>query len=151
MTMAPPKSGTGGFRLALIKLWVRAHCTFYRLTNGRIGGKLGDSSILLLTTLGRKTGVRRTTPVIFLRTGRSYAIVASLAGADRHPGWYLNLEASHEANVQVMDKRIHVRAQTVDAERRRELWPQLVAIYPPYAEYQTRTTRVIPVVELFPV
>jgi len=118
----------GGFRLALIKLWVRAHCTFYRLTNGRVGGKLGDSPILLLTTVSRKSGVRRTTPVIFLPTDRSYAIVASLAGADRHPGWYLNLEASHAADVQVMDKRIHVRAQTVDAERRRELWAQLVAI-----------------------
>ncbi len=112
---------------------------------------MGNSSILLLTTMGRKTGVRRTTPVIFLPTGRSYAIVASLAGADRHPAWYLNLEAAREADVQILDKRIHVRAQTVDAERRWELWPQLVAIYPPYAEYQTRTARVIPVVELFPV
>lgn len=140
-----------GLRRVLIKFWVRVHCTFYRLTNGRVGGKVGESPILLLTTVGRKTGTRRTTPVIFLSTGRSYVVVASLAGADRHPGWYLNLEASHSADVQVMDKRIHVRAQTVDDERRRELWPQLVAIYPPYAEYQTRTTRVIPVVELFPV
>lgn len=151
MAKAPPKPEAGGFRLLLIKLWVRAHSLLYRLTNGRVGGKLGNCSILLLTTVGRKSGARRTTPVIFLPIGRSYAIVASLAGADRHPGWYLNLEASHEANVQIMDKRIHVRAQTVDVDRRRELWPQLVAIYPPYAEYQTRTMRVIPVVELFPV
>jgi deazaflavin-dependent oxidoreductase (nitroreductase family) len=150
MAKAPPKPELGGFRLALIKLWVRAHCILYRLTNGRIGGRLENSSILLLTTVGRKSGVRRTTPVIFLPTGRSYAIVASLAGADRHPAWYLNLEASHEADVQVLDKRIHVTTQTVDAERRKELWPELVAIYPPYAEYQTRTTRIIPVIELFP-
>ena len=149
--MASPNPEMKRFRPALIKLWIRAHCIFYRLTNGRVDGRLGDSSILLLTTVGRKTGARRTTPLIFLPTGRGYAIVASFAGADRHPGWYLNLEASHSADVQVMDKRIHVRAQTVDAERRRELWPQLVAIYPPYAEYQTRTTRLIPVVELFAV
>jgi len=150
MAVKPSKPELGGLRMALIKLWVRAHCMLYRLTNGSIGGRLGESPVLLLTTVGRKSGRQRSNPVIYLPTGRSYAIVASLAGADRHPGWYLNLEASHEADIQVLDQRMHVRAQTVDAARRDQLWPELVAIYPPYAEYQTRTSRVIPVIELFP-
>jgi len=151
MATAAPKPEMGGLRFALMKLSVRAHAFVYRLTDGRIGGEVGKSPILLLTTRGRKSGVQRTTPLIFLKTEKGYAITASNAGADRHPAWYLNLNASPEAEVQVLSRRFRVTAQTVDPKQRAELWPQLAAIYPPYIEYEKRTTRTIPVVELLPI
>lgn len=124
------------------------HCVLYRLTGGRIGGKLANSSILLLTTVGRKSGKRRTTPLIYISTERGYAVAGSFAGADRNPAWYINLEASHQADIQVLNRHLQVRAETVGGERRQLLWLQLVASYPTHAEYQTRTTREIPIVEL---
>ena len=132
--MPPPKPDLGDFNLAFMKLGARLHCFFYRLTGGRIGDK--NRSILLLTTVGRKSGKRRINPLIYVPTERGYAVAGSNAGADRNPAWYINLEASHQADIQVRHKRLHVRAETVGAERRKLLWPQLVAIYPP-----TRSTR----------
>ena len=76
MATAAPKPEMGGLRFALMKLSVRAHAFVYRLTDGRIGGEVGKSPILLLTTRGRKSGVQRTTPLIFLKTEKGYAITA---------------------------------------------------------------------------
>ena len=147
--MVPPKPEAGRFRLSL-KIFMGLHCLLYRLTSGRIGGKLSNCSILLLTTVGRKSGKRRTTPLIYIPTERGYALAASFAGADRNPAWYVNLDASHQADIQVLDQHLHVVAEIVGPERRQLLWQQLVSSYPPHAEYQTRTTREIPVVELTP-
>ena len=123
------------------------HTALYRLTGGWVGGWVGVP-ILLLTTKGRKSGRRRTQPLLYLETDNGYALVASYGGSDRHPDWYLNLEADPAVEVQVGPIRKRMRARTASPERRAELWPRLVAIYRQYDDYQRRTQREIPVVEL---
>jgi deazaflavin-dependent oxidoreductase (nitroreductase family) len=106
--------------------------------------------MLLLTTIGRRTNQLRTTPLLYLRDGKNLVIVASNGGAAKHPTWWLNLQARPRALVQVEDRRFAVRAhQASDAERDR-LWPLVVALYPPYAHYQARTARPIPLIVLRP-
>ena len=121
----------------------------YRLTGGRWLGRLPTGApICLLITKGRKSGQRRTVPLLFLEDGGDLVVVASQGGAPQHPGWYLNLTAGPVAEVQIGRRRIAVTARTVGAEDKAALWPRLVAIYPPYDAYQRRTTRSIPVVRL---
>jgi deazaflavin-dependent oxidoreductase (nitroreductase family) len=134
----------------MTRAFVGWHTALYRLTGGWVGGWVG-APILLLTTRGRKSGRRRTLPLLFLKTDRGYAIVASYGGSDRHPAWYLNLVAEPEVEIQVGPFRRKAIAETVDAERRAELWPKLLSLYRGYDDYQARTEREIPVVEITPV
>ena len=103
---------------------------------------------LLLTTVGRKSGRALTLPLIFGRSGPNYVIVASKGGAPAHPAWYLNLQANPEVQVQVKAEKFTARAHTAEAAERAALWPKMVEIYGPYAQYQTKTDRQIPVVVL---
>jgi deazaflavin-dependent oxidoreductase (nitroreductase family) len=135
----------------LFSNFTKLHAFFYRLTGGRIGAQMAGAPILLLVTKGRKSGQRRVSPLIYLKTDRGFAIVASHAGADKHPAWYLNiLAANGEAELYVGPDHLQVRAETVDAERHAALWPRLVDVYGDYALYQERTSREIPVVEMLP-
>lgn len=122
----------------------------YRATGGVLGARLGRIRILLLTTTGRKTGRRRTKPLLYLRDGERLALAASYGGRPHHPGWYLNLRAHPDAEVQIGRKRQRVRARDATAEERRELWSRFVETYPKYALYQAKTARRIPVVLLEP-
>jgi deazaflavin-dependent oxidoreductase (nitroreductase family) len=106
---------------------------------------------LLLTTVGRKTGKVLTMPLIFGRSGPDHVVVASKGGAPTHPAWYLNLQANPEVQVQVKAEKFKARAYTAGAEERAALWAKMVEIYGPYAKYQTKTDRQIPVVVLKPV
>jgi deazaflavin-dependent oxidoreductase (nitroreductase family) len=146
--MAPPKPTGRGASRQFTKLMTRVHNLIYRMSGGRIGGRMFNSPVLLLTTTGRRSGQRRTIPLLYLKTPDGYAIAASYAGADRHPAWYRNLESRPEATIQVGAEVVEVTAETADAERRAELWPKLVEMYPDYAVYQARTERDIPVVLL---
>ena len=145
----PDKPEKGTPQHQLFRGVTAMHTALYRLSGGLVGGWIGVP-ILLLTTRGRKSGRSRTQPLLYLRTDKGYALVASYGGSDRHPDWYLNLEADPDVEVQVGAARQRMRAHTVSAERRAELWPRLVAIYRDYDTYQKRTTRQIPVVELEP-
>jgi F420H(2)-dependent quinone reductase len=145
---AKPQKGT--FQHQLTRCVTGTHTALYRLTGGLVGGWIGVP-ILLLTTTGRRSGRRRTQPLLYLTTDRGYALVASYGGSDRHPDWYRNLEAQPEVEVQVGALRQRMRARTASPERRAELWPRLVSIYRDYETYQRRTTREIPVVELEPI
>lgn len=145
----PPKPVPGSFQHQITRGVVGLHTFWYRLTGGMVGGWLGGP-ILLLTTTGRKSGVARTLPLLYLKTEHGYALVASYGGSDRHPSWYLNLAAQPRVEIQVGAQHIRGRAETVDAERRAELWPRLVALYADYETYQSRTDREIPVVEILP-
>ena len=146
--MAPkPEKGTPQHQV--FRSMTAMHTAFYRLTGGWVGGWIGVP-ILLLTTVGRKSGRRRTQPLLYLRTDRGYALVASYGGSDKHPDWYLNLEAKPEVEVQVGPSRKRMLARTASPQRRAELWPRLTALYKDYDVYQSRTTREIPVVELEP-
>ena len=125
------------------------HAALYRVTRGKVGGTMLKVPILLLITRGRKSGKKRTTPLMFSRDGDNLVLIASVGGAPRNPAWYWNLQGG-EAEVQVGSERRRVRARDAEGEERERLWAQMVALYPNYAEYQKKTTRQIPVVVLEP-
>jgi deazaflavin-dependent oxidoreductase (nitroreductase family) len=139
--------------------WIKNHLSRYLATNGEdgyfwdasIGGGKGLVPTLLLTTVGRKSGRVLTMPLIFGRAGPDYVVVASKGGAPEHPAWYLNLEANPEVQVQVKAEKFTARAHTAQGAERAALWAKMVEIYGPYAQYQTKTDRQIPVVVLKPV
>jgi len=106
--------------------------------------------LLLLTTVGRKTGQPRTTPVMYVRDGDDYVITASNNGSDKHPAWFYNLQASPQAQIEVPGKRLEVSASVVSPAERDRLWSQLVAQAPFFDNYQKGTTRVIPMIRLRP-
>jgi deazaflavin-dependent oxidoreductase (nitroreductase family) len=122
----------------------------YRLTGGKVGGKVQGLSVLLLTTTGRKTGKKRTTPLGYFEHDGSYVIIASNAGFDLHPAWFHNLRSNPQVSVQIKDKQLTAIAETADPELRKQLWAKLTELAPGYAGYQKRTTREIPIVILHP-
>jgi deazaflavin-dependent oxidoreductase (nitroreductase family) len=139
--------------------WIKNHLARYIATDGAegylwdasLGGGQGLVPTLLLTTTGRKSGNALTLPLIFGRAGPNYVIVASQGGAPTHPAWYLNLQANPEVRVQVKAEKFTARAHTAEGTERASLWPEMVNIYGPYEQYQTKTDRQIPVVVLTPV
>src|SRR4029077_8508 len=106
---------------------------------------------LLLTTTGRKSGERYIFPLFYGKTGDSYIVVASKGGAPQHPGWYRNLLANPEVEVQAGTAKVKARARTATGEERTRLWEKALEFWPPYADYQKKTEREIPVVVLDPV
>lgn len=123
------------------------HVFLYRASGGKIGGRLRDAPVLLLTVTGRKSGKQRTTPLLYGLAGDAFVLIASVGGAPRNPAWYHNLQG-REAEVQVLRGHVRVRARDAEGEERERLWAQMVGLYPPYADYQQKTTRRIPVVVL---
>jgi len=126
------------------------HTAGYRLTRGRIGRRLVDNDMLLLTTTGRKSGKQRTVPLLYLRDGDALVVIASFGGHDYHPDWYLNLVANPGIDVTVDGRQSAMTARTANPEERARLWPQALAAYDGYSGYQSRTEREIPVVLLDP-
>ena len=125
------------------------HVRRYRETGGGVGHIWKEgSTILLLTTVGRTSGEKRTTPLIYARDGEHYVIVASQGGAPEHPGWYRNLVKNPDVELQVLDEVFPARARTASGEERDRLWAKANEIWPHYDEYQRRTDREIPVVVL---
>ena len=107
---------------------------------------------LLLTTTGRKSGERFIFPLFYGKTGDGgYIVVASKGGAPQHPGWYRNIQADPMVEVQVGTKKIQARARTATGAERTRLWDKALKFWPPYADYQRKTEREIPVVVLDPV
>ena len=125
------------------------HVRVYRETGGEVGHIWREgSTILLLTTKGRKTGEPRTTPLIYAEDGDRYVIVASKGGAPDHPGWYRNLEQDPNVELQVKDEVFAARARTAEGEERERLWRKANEVWPHYDEYAKKTDREIPVVVL---
>jgi deazaflavin-dependent oxidoreductase (nitroreductase family) len=127
------------------------HKGVYRLTGGKVGGKIGKAPVLLLTATGRKSGQPRTQPLLYTQAGDGYAVIASKGGADQHPFWYLNLQANPRAEVTVARQTRQVRARDAQGEERERLWRALADLYPGYDKYAQKTNRQIPVVVLEPV
>ena len=124
----------------------------YRRTGGRIGGTffLHEAPVLLLTTIGRKSGKERTAPLLYLEKGRDVIVVASCGGMDRMPLWFLNLSKTPEVRIQI-DERVEPRiARVADDDEKAALWPELLEMYPEFESYQSWTKRNIPVVVLQP-
>lgn len=125
------------------------HVKRYQETGGAEGHDWQGTTTLLLTTTGRRSGEKRTTPLIYREAGDGrYAIVASKGGADEPPAWFLNLEAAPEVEVQVRDDVFAARARVASPDEKQQLWPALVATWPDYDAYQAKTEREIPVVLL---
>ena len=139
----------GPARLAL-KLGSGVHTGLYRATGGKLFGRMGKSPIMLLNTVGRKTGRKRTSPLLYVMDGEDFVIIASKGGAPTHPAWYLNLKANPDATVEVGDRKVRVRAEEVDSEEKVRLWQKMVEMYPTYDDYQRKTKREIPLLILRP-
>jgi deazaflavin-dependent oxidoreductase (nitroreductase family) len=120
----------------------------FRANDGRIGGQFAGAPVLLLTTVGAKTGVCRTTPLSYLPHPLGYVVAASKAGAPTHPDWFHNLVSSPDATVEVGTEHVSVRAEITHGEDRARLFTQLTAAWPMFADYQAATARRIPVVLL---
>jgi F420H(2)-dependent quinone reductase len=134
-----------GFRLLAF-----VHRGLYRATGGKVAGAIGPLNVLLLTTTGRKSGKARTVPLLYTPADGSYAVVASMGGAPRHPDWCLNLRAEPSAMIEIGRDRVKVRAREAEGEERERLWRAMVDGYPGYDRYQAMTPRRIPVVVLEP-
>lgn len=130
-------------------LFGEEHVRRYRETGGEVGHDWKEgSTVLLLTTTGRKSGEPRTTPLIYAQDGVRYLVVASKGGAPEHPGWYRNLSKTPEVELQVRDEVFRARARTAEGEERERLWRKANEVWPHYDEYAQKTEREIPVVVL---
>lgn len=146
--MRPPPSSSPFWKA--FEVLTRANVLSYRLTGGIVGGRIGKARVLLLHHRGARSGKERVSPLIYLADGEDLVIVASKGGTDRHPAWFHNLRAHPDTMAEVGRQRRQVRARVAEPEERERLWPLLVGIYGPYADYQTYTERTIPLVILEP-
>ena len=129
-------------------LFGQEHVRRYLQTDGAEGHDWQGTTVLILTTTGRRTGEPRSTPLIYGQRGDDPVVVASKGGAEEHPAWYLNLTEHPEVNVQVRGDRFKARARTATAEEKPNLWRLMTERWPAYDEYQRKTGREIPVVVL---
>jgi F420H(2)-dependent quinone reductase len=150
MTAQPQSAGRRPSKLAaaLQNAVIRLHSMLYRSSNGVIGGRIANSPVLLLTTIGRRSGKQRTVPLLYLMDGPNVVLVASNGGALTHPTWWLNLQTTPEAWIQIKGIRQRVQAEQAPAAEKQRLWPRLIAMYPGYKRYQEITDRDIPIVIL---
>ncbi len=133
----------------VIKWMSAANTRIYRLSGGRLGGRFpGGAPVLLLTTIGRKSGQPRVAPLLYLEDGDRVVVVASKGGFAHSPLWFHNLQANPDCEVEIGAQKIAMRARPASAAEKQALWPKLVAMYSSYDEYQARTTRDIPVLIL---
>ena len=146
MPKSPPRNLNSPFAGFFIKWMSRGNTLVYKLSGGRIGGTFAKAPVALLTTIGRKTGERRVSPLLFLRDGDRIGVAASRSGSDKNPMWYLNLKANPKVQVQIKKEVLDLTARDANDEERARYWPRLVEMYPTYEDYQSWTDRVIPLV-----
>lgn len=120
----------------------------FRANQGRVGGQFEGAPLLLLHSTGAKSGQERVHPMMYQAVGNGFAVFASKAGADTNPDWYHNLRAHPEARIEVGTETLDVTARVLDADEREPIWEEQKARYPGFADYETKTDRVIPVVML---
>jgi deazaflavin-dependent oxidoreductase (nitroreductase family) len=130
------------------RLFGEEHVRVYRETAGARGYHWHGTTILLLTTQGRRSGEARTMPLIHRTDGDRWVVVASKGGAPANPSWFENLQANPEATIEVKAEQVPVRSSVAEGEERARLWSLLTEVWPAYDDYQTRTARQIPVVVL---
>ena len=140
--------------------WIVEHANRY-IASGGTDGHMYNTTVpqrgeitapaLLLTTTGRKSGDKFILPLFYGTEGGSYFVIASKGGAPQHPGWYRNILANPDVEVQVGTKKMQARARTAAGEERLRLWKKALEFWPPYADYALKTEREIPVVVLDPV
>ena len=129
-------------------LFGKEHVDRYRETDGAEGYEWRGTTILLLSTTGRRSGNPYVHPLIYRDFGPDYLIVASKGGAPTPPEWFLNLEANPELGVQIKGETFQARARVATAEEKPAMWAHMLEVWPDYATYQTKTDREIPIVVL---
>ena len=120
----------------------------FRANGGKVGGPFTGKSLLLLHTVGAKSGQPRINPVACIRDGDCMVVIASKGGAPTNPDWYYNIRANPLVTVETGSEQFQARAAIAEEPERTRLYNQMVAMMPGFAEYQRRTTRVIPVIIL---
>jgi deazaflavin-dependent oxidoreductase (nitroreductase family) len=136
---------------AIVNRLTDAHVGLYRLTGGRfLLGPFGSSRTVLVDHVGRKSGKKRTTPLLYLADGDDVVIIASKGGSHKHPAWWLNLREMDETTIQLGPEHRRVAVREATPEERARLWPKVVEIWSDYARYQERTDREIPLAILSP-
>ncbi|MBY0400062.1 nitroreductase family deazaflavin-dependent oxidoreductase [Myxococcota bacterium] len=124
------------------------HKRLYRHSNGRIGARMANLPVLLLDTIGRRSGTPRTNALTYLPWGDAFVVIASVLGEPKHPAWYHNLVARPEVRIQVGARRMAARARIAEGEERERIWDAVVKESPDYEQYRGKTERRIPVVVL---
>jgi deazaflavin-dependent oxidoreductase (nitroreductase family) len=137
--------------LETIKAFNKTIADEFRANDGRVGGQFEGANLLLLTTTGAKSGQPRLSPLAYFRVDGKLLILGSFAGADVNPAWVHNLRANPSARVEIGNESSDVTARELPPEERDELFGKITAAAPGFAEYQAKTTRIIPVFELQPV
>jgi deazaflavin-dependent oxidoreductase (nitroreductase family) len=127
------------------------HRLLYRSTSGRLGRRLVNNDMLLLTTIGRRTGKPHTVPLLYLQDDSAVVVIASWGGRPLDPEWFTNLVDHPEVEVELPGRRFAAIATPMAEPERSTWWRHAVAAYDGYGEYQSRTDRVIPVVRLAPI
>lgn len=122
----------------------------FRTNQGKVGGQFEGAPLLLITTVGAKSGLERVSPVMYMALDHGYAIFATYAGAPTNPACFHNLVATPTATIEVGDKTINVIARVAEGEERKKIWDAQKIAAPGMAEYETKTNRVMPVVILEP-
>ncbi len=133
-----------------LQFYSSLHVFFYRLSGGWIGGRIHGINVLLLTTTGRKTGKKRTRPLLYLRDGNRLVVITANSGRDKDPSWWTNLQHNPIGEVQVRTEKETVYAQRASGSEKERLWALMTGMYPGYNEYQKKTKRKISVVVLMP-
>jgi len=147
MPKPPPRFLNSPFTDFFIKWMSRVNTFMYKRGGGEgLGGTFQKIPVALLTTTGRKSGQPRVSPLYYLRDGDRVVVAASRGGSDKNPMWYLNLTANPNVQVQIKKEVLDLRARDATDEERATYWPQLVAMYPSYDDYQSWTDRQIPLV-----
>ncbi len=122
--------------------------TEFRRNHGKVGGGFEGAPLLLLHTIGARSGQPRINPMMYLQDGDRYLVFASKAGADTHPDWYHNLKAHPDVRIEVGDGTLDVHAEELYGSEHDELFERQAALYPGFAGYQRQTERIIPVIAL---
>lgn len=137
-------------RRFLIRAMSRTHGGVYRMSRGRLLGRVAGMPVLLLTTTGRKSGRPRTATLTYFRDGDDLVVIGSFGGSDLPPAWWLNLQRDPRASVLIGRTTSTVEARSATTEEHDRLWPLVTETNPGYARYQKRTARRIPIVLLTP-
>ncbi len=134
----------------LFRFFMALHVAIYRLSGGKLSGKMLGFNVILLTAKGRKSGKSYTLPLGYFDHPDGYVIVASNSGLPSNPAWYYNLKSNPQVTMQILDKNIPVTAEVLSGEARAQAWQKVITTAPLYANYEKRTSREIPVILLRP-
>ena len=146
--MASPPSKT---MKRVLKIANGLHVVIYRMSGGKFANEIANMPILLITTVGRKSGKPHTNPVVYLQDGQDYLVTASVAGKDWHPSWYFNLQNRPQATIKVGAKTFDVKATIITGDERTRLYEKFKAASSNFEKYEKATSRVIPVIRLTPI